>query len=78
MVVDQSKKAAANDAPLDDDKQQEDYGEFDEYDDASQDQVDQHHPFPSFVTQTLKTELDQLRKDGSDSDADWEDAYDSA
>ena len=80
MVVYQSKKAAANDAPVYNDKQQEDYGEFDEYDDASstQDQADQHHPLNAIVTKTLKTELDQLRKDGSDSDAVWEDAYDSA
>ena len=80
MVVYQSKKAAANDAPVYDDKQQEDYGEFDEYDDASstQDQADQHHPLNAIVTKTLKTELDQLRKDDSDSDADWENAYDSA
>ena len=68
MVVYQSKKAAANDAPVYDDKQQEDYGEFDEYDDASstQDQADQHHPLNAIVTKTLKTELDQLRKDGSE------------
>ena len=80
LMMDQSKEAAANDAPVDDVKQQDDCGEFDEYDNmsSSQGQADQQRPFPSVVTETLKTELDQMRKDGSDSDADWEDAYDSA
>ena len=80
LMMDKSKEAAANNAPVDDAKQQEDCGEFNEYDDmsSSQGQADQQRPFPSVVTESLKTELDQMRKDGSDSDADWEDAYDSA
>lgn len=79
MMVDHSKKRAANDAPVDDTKHKQEE-DNEEYDDASssQDQADQQYSFPSVVTETLKTELDQLRKDGSDSDADWEDAYDSA
>lgn len=77
LVEEHSEKNAGNEAIKDDTKQQEDYSE---YNDASslQDEADQQHPFPSVKTETLKTELDQLRKDGSDSDADWEDAYDSS
>jgi hypothetical protein len=81
LMEENSQKEATNSADEDDAKQKKDYEGSDEYDDElslQEGQADQECPFPSVDTETLKTELHQLRKDGSNSDADWEDAYDSA
>jgi len=81
LMEERSQKEAVSSADEDDAKQKKDYEGSDEYDDElslQEGRADQQCPFPSVDTETLKTELHQLRKDGSNSDADWEDAYDSA
>ena len=86
LVEERSGTAAEtnNTMNFDEKEQQDDEGSggYDDYDDRSSlhEQADQH-ALPSVSAHALsklKNELEQLRKDGSDSDADWEDAWDSS
>ena len=85
LVEERSETAEINNTMnVDAEQQQDDEGSggYDDYDDrfSLQEQADQHAP-PSVnahALSKLKNELEQLRKGGSDSDADWEDAWDSS